>query len=172
MDSLFEAFYLDRVEPAELEQLLLEEFKGAQALSSSEVVYPSEGHRYAVKLQYRDGVISDVAAGPALTEEQIRRLEDRIRRELLGEAQVRIGRAFVFSGVPVNGYFRYEDCFQIGPVPSDAPRPDAAIGEHPSILEFAFRTTASMPIRYARRALRARELELLLNAVLNTRLKT
>lgn len=45
---------------------------------------------------------------------------------------------FAMSVVPVSGYFRYRDIFQILPAPPASPRPPAAVGAHPFIIELTY----------------------------------
>jgi hypothetical protein len=46
-----------------------------------------------------------------------------------------VTRQVIFSPVPTDASWRYDERFQIAPVPSHAPRPITVIGDHPLLLE-------------------------------------
>lgn len=47
-------------------------------------------------------------------------------------------RRLALSGIPVKGWYRYKDLFQILPVDDDAPQPPAILDHHPFIIEYRF----------------------------------
>jgi hypothetical protein len=164
--DLFEAFHASAVEQAELEQVLGQHFHGAMTLNPDEVVYPGHDQEYAVKLRYDDGVLAEIIPGPQLKSADKEAIRERIANELLTSQGIGVGRTFLFSSVPVEGYFRYGDVFQFLPVPLDAPRPEFQMAEHPFALEFRYPTSSNASIRHLRRALLEREFELLLAGLL------
>lgn len=165
MKNLLSRLHAERVAPDELELLLQDEFKSARSISNNEVQYGGAGDEFALRLKYsKKHRLLEIAAGLLLTEDHIRRIQERIERELLDTSALRIARVSLFLSMPMRGYLRYRDHFQIVPVSGDAPLPSVALAEHPAVLEFSFATTPSVMIRHRRRAVRAREWELLLNA--------
>ena len=47
-------------------------------------------------------------------------------------------RVIALSNIPITGWYRYSDSFQILPADADAPRPPAVLNHHPCIIEFRF----------------------------------
>src|SRR5205823_4699607 len=72
---------------------------------------------------------------------------------------------------PVQGQYRYRDQFQILPVPRDAPRPGFLATDHPFLVEFSFPDTSSPVLRNIRRNTRGRELQLIMNGLLQPSIK-
>jgi len=165
-DNLFEILHGPEVEQSELEQILGEHFKSSMGLSSSEITYPGQEKDYALRLIYDRSRLAEIAPGPTLTAADVDTLRSRIEKELLTSDGARVGRVILFSSVPVTGCFRYDNLFQLVPVPPDAPRPAFTMGEHPFLLEFSFRTSPNASIRHVRRAILERELELLASGLL------
>jgi len=50
---------------------------------------------------------------------------------------------FALSQVPVVGYYRYRDLFQILPAPPESPRPPASLDAHPFIIELSYTTSSA-----------------------------
>jgi hypothetical protein len=105
------------------------------------------------------------AVGPFLKDEDLAALQSAIELELL-PAPLSVGTEVLFATLPVNGAFRYEDVFQILPVPSEAPRPSVLIADHPFLLQFKYKSSQNAFLRAARRAAQARRLKLLLSVLL------
>ncbi len=140
-DNLFEILHGPEVEQSELEQICGDHFKSSMGLSSSEITYPGRVKDYALRLIYDRNRLAEIIPGPALTAVDANTLRSRIETELLTPGGARVGRVILFSSVPVTGCFRYENLFQLVPVPPEAPRPAFTMGEHPLLLEFSFRTS-------------------------------
>ena len=154
------------IEQAELEQVIQQYFSSSRAATPDEVTYPGHETEYALKLTYEDGALVAITEGPRLARGDLDALTERITQELIAQGEERIGCAVLFSSVPVEGAFSYRDALQIIPAPPDAPRPPFQLGEHPFLLEFRFPSSPNWTIRNFRRLLRARELELILSALL------
>lgn len=121
-----------------------------------------------MKLHYDgEGSLNRVTAGPTLTPADLEDLQRKVAEELLADAGSLVGRVVFFTQLPVDGWFRYRKDFQILAVPSEAPRPPYLLADHPLILEFQFRSTPNAIVAVIRRAVRERQLELLLNAFLS-----
>jgi hypothetical protein len=66
----------------------------------------------------------------------------------------------------VSGWFRFQDIFQFFPLPSDAPRPQFLLADHPFILEFKYQSSSSASISIQREQRIGREIELICSALL------
>src|SRR6266581_887429 len=166
-DDLSGQLQVGRIQQEELGQLLLEQFHGARAVGLNEIVYPADAEAYAVKLHYDgDGSLVKVTAGATLTPSDLETLQHEVAEELLADTGTLVGRLVLFTRLPVDGWFRYRNAFQILAVPPDAPHPPHLAADHPLILEFRFPNTRNTMVAVIRRAVRERELELLLNAFL------
>ena len=77
-----------------------------------------------------------------------------------------------FNIFPVDGYWRYRDEWQIIPAPSQAPRPDVVIADHPFIVELHVPShPGRVVLDAAIRGRRAWELQLILNLTLRGGIK-
>ena len=73
--------------------------------------------------------------GPKCDGGILRKIEEKIRTDIY-ECETKIGRDILFSShIPLYGYFRYKDVFQIIPAPTQAPRPEYTTWPQP-ILSF------------------------------------
>ncbi len=97
--------------------------------------------------------------------DDVSQIVDKIQRLLLGPAEVAIGQAVLFSGLPMSGYFRYRDRFQLLPIPPDAPRPRFALAHHPLLLQYRFPSSPDVMIKMLRSARVGHELELVCTAL-------
>jgi hypothetical protein len=166
-DEMNAAFYLDRIDQSELEQLLLSHFGGSMGVSPEEIQYARQGSAQAeLTLRYsRDGEIAGVEAGPTLTSEDIAEIASKIERFLLTSTAPHVGQVVLFASLPTLGWFRYEDVFQLIPVPADAPRPNFAMADHPLLLQYRISGSEDAQISTLRRTRVGRELELLCAAL-------
>jgi len=167
-ENLFDIFQASVVGQEELEQILGGYFHGASGLSPDEIVYPGHKTEYALKLRYSNGSLASIEPGPKLTTDDIETIKCKIATDILAAAGTHVGRALLFSAVPVVGYFKYRDVIQILPVPPEAPQHQSfsIMGGHPFLLEFRFPSSPNPMIRMTRRMVRQRELELLLAGLL------
>jgi hypothetical protein len=139
--------------------------RGAQ-FQAREVEYRTSSDEWVLSLRYRAGSLVDAIAGPAMTSVLEDRLRVVIEETLLTASERKIWRWTMFSGSPVEGYWRFRDIFQIVPAPPGAPRPGALIAEHPFVLDVVFDDSPHSRIRDLRWSRKVHELELLLNLVL------
>ena len=129
------------------------------------VVYLRD-HEPALSIVYdKHGVVTELHPGPALTDDDITKLEAEIQN-LLADGGQAVWRAVCFCAIPVTTSWRYRDDFQIVPMPADAPRPPALVGYHPFTLEVKFRDSPSHSIAGERGRRKLREINLLLAAFL------
>lgn len=73
---------------------------------------------------------------------------------------------FVLSPIKMNGYFKYQNKFQILPAPFNAPKVDYALASHAFNLEFSFPKSTHMQINIHRSSKKSKEIILLLNSLL------
>ena len=155
------------VQQEEVGELLLDRFHGAGGTGLREIRYPGDqADSYAVKLHYdKHGKLIRATAGPTLAEADLIDLKSKVA-ELLADHGSQVGRVVLFTALPVNGWLRYRDDFQVLPVPAHAPKVPYLAADHPFLLEFRFPATPNQMIAGERRKVRERELELLLNGML------
>ena len=165
-----EALHIGEVDDGELQLVLSSVLPRGAQFRPDEVEYRTMADDWALSLQYREGKIVRAVAGPAMTSE----LEDEVRRAveriLLIPTRSLVCRWTLFSGRPVEGYWRYRDQFQIVPAPPEAPRPTELMAEHPFILDFVFDDCVDFRIRNHRYIRRASDLKLVLNLLLRPRI--
>ncbi len=155
-----------RLDLAELHSLLLQRFKGAMQPMPTELLYPGDMKRYSVKVRIRDLSVEDIEPGAGLGTGELDALWNQIESDLLMSNGMRIGSAILFSHLPVEGWYRYEELLQILPAPKGAPRPAFLMADHPFLLQFAFPSSPNWLIRNVRKAIRGREITLMLTGLL------
>ncbi len=150
-------------------ELLLRDYFGSASLQGDELTYPNDSN-YALKLSYDEERLVDIVAGPAFTSEMFNALQPRIHTALLEDAKAVIWQVILFShALPVKGWWRYKDHFQIIPVPGHAPQSPLAslmVEDHPFILQYSVRGSSNAAIRGLRSGAVERRLALLLHTFL------
>jgi len=121
--------------PDELSTLIGNTFgHGRIEPGSSEVEWSHSEGEVALRLVYTKTGKFKAVTEPALTDDDAKTLIDLIHiLEQGGDPTV--WRTVLFSSLPVNGFFRYDERWQIRPVPPEAPRPAFVMAPHPFILE-------------------------------------
>jgi hypothetical protein len=165
--ELFTRLHANEMDQSELESIMTSHFHGASAASSNEVVFPgtSDPTKVALMFRFKKGRLTAISGGPALKEEDITALQSVIESEL-APAPLRVWTEVLFAIMPVTGVFRYQDVFQVLPVPSDAPRPRMLSADHPFLLQFKYKLSQTTFVGAARRQAHARKLQLLLSVLL------
>jgi hypothetical protein len=150
----------------ELPELLDVYFKGSRnPMGAHDVYYPSQGDPN-LRLHYsKHGTLESAHAEAVLTVAEFESLLESLRL-MIGAEQPLVDRRGFFSTMPVCGWWKYRDAFQILPVPPDAPRPEWPYAAHPFLIEFRSRSTPDWLRNALRRDNAARKLELLLNVAL------
>jgi hypothetical protein len=87
-------------------------------------------------------------------------------RALLVDKPNRVWTNTTFSSVPVTGWWRYRDRFQILPVPAGAPTLSQLVGDHPFILEVSYPGAPDWPVDAKRARTATREVNRLLAGLL------
>ncbi len=169
-ENLLEFFRAAEIEPSELSQIALSHFGSAADGGPTEVNFGGDGiGSYAIRLVYHNKEkqrLIKVVAGPTLSEESAGAFRAKIDRELQEPNKAEIGTAVLFAYLPVNGWFRYRDKFQIQPVPPNAPRGHSLFGDHPLLVQFPFRPSQTPFLGGYRRTAELRRIQPLLNCLL------
>ena len=134
----------------------------------SPIHYKTGDGKTALSLIYRDGSLRKITEGPSLSDTLVTQIEASINVEL-GSRTSEIERHVVFSYVPLKGNWRYQNLFQLSPVPRGAPLADpfATITSlvFPLLLETRFKSSAAPGLRTLR-LLNARRQNVLLLGLL------
>jgi hypothetical protein len=119
-----------------------------------------------IALTFRDSKIIAIESGPAFDATRWETISRDITMSILDGAQ-KVGREYSFCGYRVEGSWRGERSgLQILPPPSNAPRADVEIADHPFILEFPVNESNFWPLTNHRRRRDHRRLTALLNVLL------
>jgi hypothetical protein len=160
------ALQLSHVNASELAHLLMEVFPNIRQ-EESEVFYCKDNDGWAIRLQYKGDAVVSAEGGAQLTTEDLASLSTRVRSDLLGAGTRVVGREIIFTTLPVRGVFRVDDLFQLSPMPEQAPRSNRLLGDHPCVLEIPYVAARSAWLDSARYGQASRDLELILNVLLN-----
>src|SRR6476659_4138693 len=124
--SLADELVIAAVNRDDLMTLIASYFSWVQWQGVSALIYRRETGEVAVTLTYRGNRLVDVEAGPGLSDETRERLRDDVAALTTAHETI-VWRDVFFNILPVDGYWRYRDEWQIVPPPPQAPRPDVAI---------------------------------------------
>jgi hypothetical protein len=162
-EELARRFRLAEIRPAELRVILWAHFRSARQGQGNTVDY-MRGDEVALSVEYVDGRVDSVRAGPRLADRDVVAIETAVTDSALIDHGRKVWREIVFAGAPVTGSWRYHDLFQIVPAPAHAPRPPAHGADHPFVLEVAYASSPDSGIVVTRAGARLFELNLLLAA--------
>jgi hypothetical protein len=164
-DNLINRLRIREVSPEEFRIVVGRGFPEGSHDGGDTVVYLRD-HEPALSIVYdKHGVVTELHPGPALTDDDIAKLEAEMQNLLADNGQA-VRRAVCFCAIPVTISWRYRDDFQIVPMPADAPRPPALVGYHPFTLEVKFCDSPNHLIAGERHRRKLREINLLLAAFL------
>lgn len=88
--------------------------------------------------------------------------------DALSENGTEVGQRYLHSLYKTDGFFRFEDSFQILPSLPDAPQPEFLYAQHPFLLEYSYTKSSHQMVNQHRSTRRFSELSLLLNALLRS----
>jgi len=150
-ENLYETLRAEEIDSAELSEIAFWHFHSARDISQTEVVFGGvDDHTYSLKFVYKKEKhrVNQILAGPSLQPEDIRELKAKIDLELQPTADFKVAGQILFTNVPVTGWYRYRDIFQITPMPEGAPQPGASglFGGHPFTVQFQYRPCRSFPM--------------------------
>ena len=165
--SLVTRLKADLADAAEFQSVLLDYYSRSTYLADRKIGYGREEGVAALIVAFtKAGHVAGISPGPAFIEEEIDTIALLVQTQLIDEAPTAIGRRIMFASLPLEGCFKYQDRFQILPVPPEAPRPQFAVDGHPFQLEVAFKDTTAVSVRMRRLMRAAHEVELLCGALL------
>lgn len=168
--SIADRLRIDSVDPEELQIILLDFFSRLAHFHDKKIGFGREENRHSIILVFdKSGKISGAEKGELYNEDEVDVLSKLIDDCLISGDEVAIASQVMFSGMPFKGYFRYKDLFQLTSVPDEAPKPESMIGEHPFLLEVAFRNSESLSVRIHRSAVTLDEIQLVCSALLGPR---
>lgn len=156
----------DVIPADELSALLTSAFGHARIQAGSrEVVYTDADENVFLRLRYsRAGAVS-ASAEAALADEIAKALIDQIETLSQGGAPT-LWREVAFAALPVEGYWRYADEWQIRAVPADAPRPPFLMAPQPFLIEVVTGSLPGSMVGWMRARKVLREIELILALLL------
>jgi hypothetical protein len=145
--------------------VLRSHFRQAMSANDNVVRYSHDG-RDALMLRFnRKGDFAGIDVGPGLRDDDLPRLLAAFQ----APRPLRVIGTVVFSATPVVGRWRYSDCFQIYPMPPEAPRPPEGFGGiHPLMLEVAYNGSDNSEVDIYRAAVTTREVNRLLSGLLRS----
>jgi len=145
IDELNDVFRRRPVPQDEVLTVIGTAFNLAGTGEDREVVYFAPDGQPAVRLVYtRAGDIS-ARACPGLDDELAMAVLSRVRALINANDPV-LWRQVLFSSLPLTGYWRYGDEWQLMPVPEDAPKPEFLLAEHPFLIEVRGGQTQHRPV--------------------------
>ena len=135
--SIEDKFHVKKVDSQELLQVLLSYFGHAEGNKPRGYRYKKTGKDFFLDIQIDAAErIGKISLSHGFPNEELDRIESKIKETLINNQNLRIGQVVGFSSERVEGCFRYKDLFQIIPVPYNAPKPKVMVADHPFILQF------------------------------------
>ena len=98
--------------------------------------------------------------------------EERAREALTTSLGIEVGHTVLFSPYSITGKYRFEDKFQILPVPENAEKPDFLRADHPFILEVSYLKSPNDQINIHRKQKAFNSIILLLNIIMKHGIKS
>jgi len=165
--NLFRAFRVDEVDHVELELVLSQFCHGARQSGPHQVLYGGSGsHDYALSLLYtKDDTIKAIEPGPILTTQLIALIACEVEAKLIAVTEHKIVREVLFAAVPLKGAYRFEQRFQILPLPEVAPKANLSSAKQPFELEVKAPASTDPLVNNIRSHRMCREIELLLSGL-------
>jgi hypothetical protein len=169
--DLFSAVCENRIDDVELGIVLSDLGLRARQSSPREIRYcedNSPNEEYALKLLYRpDDTVRSIETGRWFTPEFRSRLTMEIESKLISVEMCAM-RKVLFAHNPLVGGYRFEQRFQVLPVPDDSPKPKVAVGNQPFELEVMVPCSQNDLITIMRRDRICREIELILAGLVDS----
>ncbi len=160
--------HINEVKPQELMQILLMYFNLAQNTGEFTYRYGKQNSNVYVDLVCNDdGSIKEYNLSKDFPEDELFQLEKKIQDNLITDHGEVVRQVIGFCTERVTGYFKYNDLFQILPVPDSAPKADLAIADHPFVLEIKIKKSSNFLFNNNRLTERATIYSRLLNQLVN-----
>jgi hypothetical protein len=145
--------FADRLEQAELEQVILAHFGHAKS-EGKHTTYRRDGSDAWLRIEYtNEHAIRGFTRSANYPESDIQALRDRIRAELVDGQETKVAQVTCFSYNQVTGCVRGSVRgidFQIMPLPPGNATVGFDYGRHPFMLEVTYQTSPNSMTRYAR----------------------
>ena len=145
--------FADRLEQAELEQVVLGHF-GHATSEGKHTTYYRKGSEAWLRIEYtKKHAIRGFTRSAAYPKSDIRALRDRIRTELVDDQETKVAQVTCFAYNQVTGCARGSIRgidFQMMPLPPGNATVGFDYGRHPFMLEVTYQTSPNPLIRYAR----------------------
>ena len=169
MDNLIDDLGARSVDQEELHQVFVSHFGGAKQPAERRITYMRQGGQTALELLYnRDARLMAVRSGAGFQADDLPTLKRLIKKAILDPGPMQYARVVFFSHMPVAGFYRWQDSFQILQVPEHAPRPPYPLDPlNPVLLEVAYTGSTHFQVSIHRRAKRIKEIELILAPLLH-----
>ena len=156
------------IELEEIINVLLSIFSSSKHYDNTTIFCPGgdyNEHIIQIKISEKNEI--RLIPSPKCDSNTLQRIKEKIRTDIY-ECEPKIGRDILFSShIPLYGYFRYKDVFQIIPATTQAPRPEYMTWPQPILLEFTYDKSNNGFIDIYRRNKNSCEIAWLLNLLLN-----
>src|SRR5204863_2942708 len=145
--------FADRLEQAELEQVMLGHF-GRATGEGKDMLYFREGTEDKLRIVYTNKhAIRGIALSPGYPESELQALRHRIHTELVEDQETKVAQVICFAYTRLTGYVR--GClrgihFQMLPLPPGNTSVGFEHGRHPFVLEVTYQTSVNPMIRFGR----------------------
>jgi len=157
------------VDPSELHHILVSYFK--KGGGTADTFEYSRDDTVMLRIKFSEkGKIEDIVGTADLTKSDVEKLIGIIGEHLVKPGPKKTGRRYLFMDRPVTGFFRYDDLFQVQPVPKWAPHPPAGTvhqGCYPFIFEFRFEGSADHMVNTMRASATERPFIAVFNALID-----
>ena len=166
--SIFSDVRGDEVSSRELASLLSQgDSSGPWNPESTTVIYQGDVDTGFHGIFKKDQMV-DLRVRQGVADSVVYRLRRQVEAALIDSPGDAIASQILFSdSCRVRGWWRFSDQFQLGPAPEKAPVADFEMAKHPFLLQFRYRQSTNSIVDSVRKSHIARELELLLNSLLN-----
>lgn len=143
-------YFLDKVNTTEVLDVFFSYFGNAGQISDSKIEFRSHDGNSKLVLEYNiNGAIIGIEDN--LGRSEFKQLNNRIKDELVDNQTEKIGRIICFSHDRIRGVFKYNELFQITPIPEGNPVVDYAVADHPFVLEVKYLNCTNTNINFSRR---------------------
>lgn len=155
------------IELEEIIHVLLSVFRSSKHHDNTTIFCPGENYdERTIEIEILKENEIRLIPGPKCNSNILQRIDEKIRTDIY-ECETKIGRDILFSShIPLYGYFRYKDVFQIIPAPTQALRPEYMTWPQPILLEFTYCKSNEGFIDIYRRNKKSCEIAWLLNLLL------
>ena len=144
-------FHATEVDPDELEYLVLCFFgRGSNGGSRKPRYFKENNDNSYIEFEYgKRGNLLKITAQPTVAEADLNAIRETIQQKLIDNQVEKIGQSVAFSSSPIQGYFRYDNLFQINPG-LELP-PDTHSLQFPFVLQYRYKSCDDFAINHRRK---------------------